>query len=58
MKTYLWLAALILCGGAVALAMSLQRDEAPQAVEATAPSAVAIFPKALNQQGSNPPRTQ
>jgi hypothetical protein len=55
MKIYLWLAVLVLGGGAVALAMSLQRDEAPRAVEVTAPSAVAIFPKALNKEGSSPP---
>jgi hypothetical protein len=56
MRIYLWLAVLVLGGGAVALAMSLQRNEAPGAVEATAPSAVAIFPKALNKEGSSPPR--
>lgn len=49
MKTYLWLTALILLGGAVALAVTLSSGEPPQAVEATAPSAVSIFPKALNQ---------
>jgi hypothetical protein len=51
MKLYLWLAALVLCGGAVALAVSLAapRQGDVTAAAVVAPAAVEIFPKAKNQ---------
>ncbi len=50
MKLYLWLAVLVLLGGAAALAVSLSAPPvaAPDSAAVVAPAAVDIFPKALN----------
>lgn len=64
MKLYLWLAVLVVLGGAVALAMTLspppaaplaevagvaEVTEVGEVAEVAAPSGVGIFPKALNK---------